>query len=624
MCGIAGHISMAGRVDTVLVKKMTDAIRHRGPDGEGHWIDAREKVCLGHRRLSIIDISESGSQPMHYLSRYSIVFNGEFYNYLEIRKALVKKGYSFNSTSDTEVLLALYHERKEKCLQELDGMFAFVVFDAVENTIFMARDRFGEKPLFYSFDEDGNLLFASEMKAIWAAGVAKEINHRMLFNFFSKSLLENPNDKKETFYKNIYRFPAAHYASFSTKDVRVQPVRFWNIDVQNQNFDITEKEAARRLEQLLCTSMTRRLRSDVPLGSSLSGGLDSSLIVCLLDAMDQQNAITRKTFSAQFPGFVKDESYYQQLVVQQCGVDPHFVYPTSESMLANLEKVMYYQEEPFGSASICIQYEVFGLAKENNVTVLLDGQGADEILAGYHSYYPSYFNGLKQRNTKEYRAQMKRYRKLHADNNINVQHQTNWKDYLRQVIPDKVQQMFLQKKRDVYSGAAFLSEDFVASHKGEFDSPSTHSSLNCALYHETMNYGLEFLLRYADRNSMAHSREVRLPFLYHELVEFLFTLPDDFKIREGWTKWIMRKTFEGKIPKQIAWRKDKVGYEPPQENWMEQHAIKNEIRESIQTLVNERILSPKALTTEGAKNLQWKSFVVSGTLLAPARHTYSS
>ena len=612
MCGIAGIITKQSNLQkATALRRMTDALSHRGPDGDGHWNNQQANVFLGHRRLSIIDLSESASQPMDYRGRYKIIFNGEIYNYLEIKQRLLNKGYEFNTQSDTEVILALFDEQREKCLHELDGMFAFAIYDNKTGSVFIARDRFGEKPLFYTYNNEGDLFFASEMKAFWKTGLPKTANKAMVFKYMLSNLIEDPEDKQQTFYEGIYKLPAAHYAMIETGQLSVHPVRYWDIDPTVRNETISEQEASERFQQLFYTSVSRRLRSDVPVGSSLSGGLDSSLVVCAIDQIDKEKNITRKTFSAQFPGFEKDESYYQQLVTSKCHVEPHFVYPTAESMLANLDKVIYYQEEPFGSASICVQYEVFELAKKNNVTVLLDGQGADEVLAGYHSYYKSFFKGLKQRNPALYRKEREAYYQLHADNKINVQHRQKWKDDLRQLVPESIQDLLLKRRRKNYSGEAFLNQQLVRQYGNGHEKLYRFSGLQESLFFDTTKLGLEFLLRFADRNSMAHGREVRLPFLNPELVEFLFSLPDSFKIRGGWTKWIMRRSFETILPEQITWRKDKIGYEPPQEQWMSDPGMQPHIKKAISAFADHGILKDGKMHN-GYNNLfKWKVFICS-------------
>ncbi|HQW83820.1 MAG TPA: asparagine synthase (glutamine-hydrolyzing) [Ferruginibacter sp.] len=600
MCGIAGIIALnKNDVSLERVKKMTDIIAHRGPDGEGHWVSDNGHVALGHRRLSIIDLSHAANQPMKYAGRYSMVFNGEIYNYIELKESLLKQGCTFTTSSDTEVLLALYHRHKEACLQMLDGMFAFVIYDTIENEIFVARDRFGEKPFFFSYEKGNHFLFASEMKALWAAGINKEVNNRMLFNYLETGQLNNINDQSETFFINCSRLPHSHYLKLNCHNCTVTQHKYYDINWENTNHSITQKQASEKFQSLFYNSVNKRLRSDVPVGSSLSGGLDSSLVVTVIDELKKSSHQKQATFSAVFPGFIKDERKYIDYVIAKTNVQPHFVTPTDDGLLSNLDKLSWHQEEPYGSASIYVQYCVMELAKKNSVTVLLDGQGADEILAGYLTYYEPYFNALKKTNKNLYTQQWDAYKKLHADNAINKQEGQSLKSFTKSIAGPYINQLrkFYRQYQQIKN--ASLHPEFYNNYKNErVLLPSQFQNLNHALYHSLFNISLQDLLRYADRNSMAHSREVRLPFLNHELVEFIFTLPPQMKINNGWTKWIMRETFTKELPKEITWRKDKIGYEPPQQSWMERKEVKEKIHEAKKKLVKNKIINPAELDKE--------------------------
>ena len=445
MCGIAGVVSKnPDEVNITRLKAMTDSIVHRGPDGEGQWVSENGRVGLGHRRLSIIDLSEHANQPMHFAERYTIVFNGEIYNYLELKEALLKDGYVFRTSSDTEVLMALYNKYGENCLQYLDGMFAFALYDNQDHTLFCARDRFGEKPFHYQWIPGNSFVFGSEMKELWAVGVDKSINHRMMYNYLRFGFLQNPDDNSETFYRGIMRLEPAHYLMLNTQHLSITKVRYWNLDL-SQKSTLSLEDSSQTFKELFFTSVKRRLRSDVPVGSSLSGGLDSSAVVCAIDALNPHKQIHQKTFSAQFPGFEKDESYYQQLVIQKTAANGYYTYPDADIMLSELDNVFAYQEEPFGSASIIAQYEVFKLARQNNVTVLLDGQGADEVLAGYHPYFMYYFLEL-EKNTKEFQHQLSSYTQLHSNNNINGVYQRDLRYQLRRRLPGAFDSMRKIKK----------------------------------------------------------------------------------------------------------------------------------------------------------------------------------
>src|ERR1700733_5797959 len=356
MCGIAGILSSdPAHVSGDRLKKMTDAIAHRGPDGEKAWIDAAGLVGLGHRRLSVIDLSDAAAQPMHWLDRYTIVHNGEIYNYLELRAFLATKGYTFSSRSDTETILAAYDHYGSRCLRHFDGMFAFAIWDKKETKLFLARDRFGEKPLFFYHDRE-QFLFASEMKSLWAAGVKKEINKKMVFNFITLGYTQNPANGFETFYDNISKLPARSMLLYDTAKHEWQTSVYWDIAIE-ENKPPKEEDAIRQFLGLFSGSVNRRLRADVPIGTSLSGGLDSSSVVAML--LEQKSFTGRlRTFSAVFPGFEKDESSHIRSVTRHFPIDNYTVTPTADQLIADLEKIVWHQEEPFSSSGIFAQYKV--------------------------------------------------------------------------------------------------------------------------------------------------------------------------------------------------------------------------------------------------------------------------
>ncbi len=571
---------------------MADVIGHRGPDGEGFWINDEKTVGFGFRRLAILDLSANGDQPMSYADgRFTIIFNGEIYNYIEIRRELENKGYKFKSGSDTEVLLANFQEKGAACVNDFDGMFAFAIWDEKTRKLFCARDRFGEKPFFYAVYE-GALYFASEMKSLWSNGIPRIVGEKMLFEFLAKNRLQNPHDLSETFFENIYKLKAAHYFFASPENLEIEQKNYWKIDVQNVNRKISENEACERFRELFDESVSRRLRSDVAVGSSLSGGLDSSLIVCTIDELKKGRNIPQSTFSARFPGFAKDEGKFMQFVIDKTLVEPHFVFPDENGFAADLDTLFYFQEEPFNHASIYAQFSVFRLAKEKNVTVLLDGQGADELLAGYPPYFFDYFSELKKRDKPLWKTETD----AHSRNYSGSGKIEKIKNLLKYNLPENVKTKFGRtKEKQEFSN--YLNKDFIAANlqndfSAENEKPQTLAE---SLYKSTFGGDLENLLRYADRNSMANSREVRLPFSSHKLAEFIFALPPEFKIKNGVTKYILRKSFARRMPSEIVERKDKIGYEPPQNRWLEMPKIREEIGDAISFLTGNTMLRSGAL-----------------------------
>ncbi|MFN2440416.1 MAG: asparagine synthase (glutamine-hydrolyzing), partial [Chitinophagaceae bacterium] len=385
MCGIAGIVS----TDKVSVTKdriasAINTLAHRGRDDQGFFINEGRNAALGHCRLSIIDLTSEASQPMRYLNRYRIVHNGEVYNYIEIKKELEKKGYNFHTQSDTEVMAAAYDAYGAGCLEKFDGMFAFAIWDENKNILFAARDRFGEKPFFFFFDDE-QFLFASEIKALWKMGVNKDVNLKMLYNFLSIGYTTNPFEPKETFFENIYKLPGASFLTYTPNTNELEIEKYWQAEVNIDN-TISEQLAIEKFGFLFSQSIKNRLRSDVAIGTSLSGGLDSSAIIayCSRFSSDQYS---HKCFTASFSGFEKDELQYAKLVASAFHLEHYIVEIKDNSVVDLMEEIMHHQEQPVVSASALAQYEVYKEVKKAGVTVLLDGQGADEILAGYHKYY---------------------------------------------------------------------------------------------------------------------------------------------------------------------------------------------------------------------------------------------
>lgn len=607
MCGIAGIISMnPNHVSTERLKRMTDAVAHRGPDGEGFWINASNNVGFGHRRLAILDLSDAGQQPMHYLSRYTITYNGELYNYIELKEELQQKGYSFRTQTDTEVILAAYDCWKEQCLQQFDGMFAFAIWDEQEQNLFTARDRFGEKPFYYFFDGE-QFLFASEMKVLWAAAVPKTINHTMLLNYIGLGWVKNPVDLSQTFYENISSLPQAHYLKLNMRDGRNEIVQYWDLDKETIS-SLTEAEAVEQFQHLLRTSVKRRLRSDVEVGTSLSGGLDSSSIAAMIKQLQSTNH-QLQTFTASFPGFEKDETTYAKEVANYLQLQQQFVTPTAETLLSDIEQLIFHQEEPFQSSSIYAQYKVYELAKQHGIKVILDGQGADETLAGYHKYI-HWFLQEKIRESSVVSRELKAF----ADHNISIH--WSWKNKLAARFPEIAAVQLESKANAALKNNPFINPAYLKTHhnKKTIFKPVVNK-LNDLLYYNTMQFGLEELLRYADRNSMAHAVEVRLPFLSHELVQFIFSLPSHYKLQKGFTKYILREAMKQHLPAAVVYRTDKVGYEPPQQQWMQSPAFAELVQQSRQTLVKEKILKQSILqqpvnaqAAHAVNNDDWRYF----------------
>lgn len=579
MCGIAGIISVAQQgVSEHKVQKAIASLHHRGPEYSKYWNS--NGVAFGHCRLSIIDLSSRAQQPFHYAG-YTIVYNGEIYNYIEIREALIKKGYTFTTASDTEVVIAAYAAYGSQCLQRFDGAFAFAIWDEKEQTLFAARDRFGEKPFFFSVEEE-QFFFASEIKALWQMGLKKEVNSAMLYNFLTIGYVTNPADGKETFFSNILKLPAASFLTFKQgKPVEIES--YWRLNI-NVSHRLTEQTAMDTFTHLFAQSVSRRLRSDVAIGTSLSGGLDSSAVVAFCQQQSNRQ-YTHKSFTAIFPGFEKNEQQYAAFVAKKFNLHPHYITIEEDEVVDLMNRLSFFQEEPVGAASALAQYKVFEAAKAAGVTVLLDGQGADEILAGYSKYYKWYWRELYAQKQLALSGEMA------AAKALGVPASFGWLNKTASLFPHFAASLQQQKKERAAYRHPALNREFAFAHKRHsYYSLPVEFGLNQALHYNTTTNGLEELLRMADRNSMAHSVEVRLPFLSHELVEFLFTLPPHFKIHKGWSKWLLRKAAEPLLPEEIVWRKDKTGFEPPQKKWMENKQVQEAIGAAKEKLVDQNIL----------------------------------
>lgn len=561
MCGIAGMVSPAGLLpDAGSLTRITAVITHRGPDGAAQWRNTRNTVCLGHRRLKIIDLTDAAAQPMHWQNRYAIVHNGEMYNYTELRETLAAKGMRFQTASDTEVILAAYAFFGEDCLQHLHGMFAFAIWDEQEQKLFAARDRFGEKPFYYHVQPDV-FSFASEIKALWAAGIEKQPDPEMMLLYLGGGFTNIPEQPERTFYSNISSLPAGHALTVHSGETIPRIYRYWKPDITN-TIQLEPEAAIEQFRVLFSESVKKRLRSDVPAGTCLSGGLDSSSVVAECRKINASN-YQHTCFTASFPGFKKDETALSAETASLFGLKQVLVTPAAGDLSADLEKMLYHQERPVISSSAYAQYRVFQAAKENGITVLLDGQGADETLAGYYRYLHWYLQELVWKHP----VKMNRERNGIRKNGLPLQ----WgiKNFAAALFPKWAAGKLQQRAVQEIQHRTGLNREWVDTYfkpSAIFKPPV--KNLNDILYFTTLQQGLPDLLHMADRNSMAHGVEVRLPFLDHKLVEFLFSLPAQYKIHNGFTKWILRKAMEPVLPGSVIWNTKKTGFETPQKEWL--------------------------------------------------------
>ena len=569
MCGIAGIVATgAERPAIAAVDRMLGALAHRGPDDQG--CVALGAACIGMRRLSILDLGPRGHQPMSSADgRYTIVHNGEIYNFLELADELRALGRRFTTTTDTEVILAAYDAWGPACLERFNGIWAFAIWDARDEALFVARDRVGVKPLFLA-EGSGQLAFASEIKALrelpW---VSDDPRHDVVREY----LIDGTSDRAgATFYRDIESFPPAHALVVTSHDRRW--TRYWSPTAGSTDASLRASAGdADRVDQfraLLVDSIGLQLRSDVPIGSCLSGGLDSSSIVCIASAMRrgelaaasdahrERDAIPQLAFFAEFREAGIDERPYVDAVVEATGVTLHTTSPDSQTFLSSLERVLEAQDEPFGSLSILAQYHVMRIAHEAGVKVLLDGQGADELLAGYSNY-----NGI--RTAGALRSGDPRTM-LDASMAV-IGGRAPWRSTLgytvlgHRTLPS---QLIRGRMPLGWLGAA------VGRSPSEDRSVDASGTLLAAkLWREIVSDNLPKLLRYEDRNSMAFGIEARVPFLDHRLIEASMALPDRLKIdRFGRRKAILRRAMAGIVPDVVLRRTDKVAFQPPERRWL--------------------------------------------------------
>lgn len=549
MCGICGIVGEKAESKDDLVRSMMKALVHRGPDGEGLYKD--KDICLGHRRLKVIDLSEKAKQPMfNEDGNIVIIHNGEVFNYIELREELKKLGHKFKSSNDTEVIIHGYEEWGIEFLNKLNGMFSFALYDRKEKKCILVRDRFGIKPLYWTINE-GVLFFASEIKPLLKKEIIKaKVNDNMVFDYLVFARVDHT---EQTFFKDIFRLKPGHMIKYSNDKLIIK--KWWHLK--------TEKNVNINFLNLLDNAVELRLRSDVSIGSSLSGGLDSSSIMTIM--RKKMKEIPLYSFSAVHDkNWEKDEKKYIDIMVEQLNLKGKTVKPKLSSLLEEIDNLIYHQEEPFGSPSVYASWKVMELAHKNKIKVILNGQGGDEILAGY-PYFTTYYlreligNGHLFKFFKETCFLIKRERDFFP-----------LKLFFFLILSKKFKKKALQKKMQVINNEFFnnkfknsrVIEDFI-------DAPN----LNKAIINH-LEFKLEHLLRYEDKNAMAFSIETRLPFLDYRLVEYMVAQPAEIKIKDGIQKKILRDNMDGILPDYIRLRKDKVGFEIPEYEWYQDKKFK--------------------------------------------------
>jgi asparagine synthase (glutamine-hydrolysing) len=550
MCGIAGIVGL-GPVNMAAVSAMADLQAHRGPDDAGTWMSPDGRIGFGHRRLAVIDPAPEGRQPMSDTGGdLTIVFNGEIYNYVELAEELRAAGARFATATDTEVILEAWKAWGEACVERFNGMFAFALHDARAGTVYCARDRFGEKPFIFAARPDF-FAFASEYKALFTLNeVAVDPDYAAVGSFLADPGLSLDAGARSAF-RGIDQLGPGECLTLDCRDLTVKRRRYWEPAATIgavPGFD----DAVAEFRRLLIDSVRLRMRSDVPLGSCLSGGLDSGSIYGAVRELVGDDR-PYNVFTGRFPGSDADEGAFADLIAARGIALRHEVAPDPDRLLAELPDFVWHNELPVDSASQYAQWCVFRLAAENGVTVLLDGQGSDEILAGYEQYFAFYL-ASDSAGADEEPAIRARYPMA-----LSMRDQ-GWKTRLPPALRRALART-LGRGSDFTFG---IDRDYLAPPASQ-----QPADLKAALLRDSFGGFLSTLLRYGDRNSMAHSREVRLPFCDHRLIEFLLGLPASYLMGEAQTKRILRAATEGILPDQIRTRWNKQGFLPPIVAWLD-------------------------------------------------------
>lgn len=578
MCGIAGLIS--SHPDSAQwLSAMLAVQAHRGPDGQGEWCSGEHPngVYLGHRRLAILDLSDSGAQPMvDCTGQFVLTYNGEIYNYLEIRAELEKRGVRFRSQTDTEVVLEAYKLWGYECLSHFNGMFAFALYDHVRKVLFCARDRYGEKPFLFHEGESG-FAFASEYRALLQnPSIPLDVDEERLITA-SYRISYGLDSDRDTVFRSVQQLLPGEAMEVNITSGSRRIWRYWQIEPGLEREFTDERDAFMEFRDLFTDAVRLRMRSDVPVGSCLSGGMDSSAIVCIARALLGPDHAYH-TFTGRFPGTPVDEWHYAKQVIDYSGVISHVVEPGVERFMAELPAFIRHNELPVGSSSQFAQWCVFASAKEHGITVLLDGQGADEGLGGYDGYFRDYVKALRasgdvKRLEQEIPLIRERYPIALAKRSRT----------LRDSLPFSLR-YWLSGRFNMGTNLLFGLRLDIASkllHEVQLIPKQGFNALSSTLEQNSFGRFLTTLLRYGDRNSMAHSREVRLPFCDHRIAEFVHCLPPHLLMGDGQNKRLLREAMRGLMPEGVRTRWAKQGFIPPQALWFKNGDFMMLVRDTL-------------------------------------------
>jgi asparagine synthase (glutamine-hydrolysing) len=539
MCGLCGVVELGRPPDRASVDGWLDELAHRGPDGRGVFAD--DGVCLGHLRLAIIDLSDAGLQPMAD-GELQLLHNGEIYNYVELRDELRAKGHSFSTGTDSEVILRAYREWGEACVERFNGMWAFAIWDGSRRTLFASRDRFGIKPLYYRFD-DGRFAFASEPWVLRRSGA----NLAAVHDYLEQGYLDQG---ESTFFAGVVRLPPAHSLTFGPEGLRTR--RYWSLEPTEPPAD-----AVAAVRETFLDAVRLQLRSDVPVGTCLSGGIDSSSIAV---AVAYHGVEHQKTVTAYFDDAGFDERAHARAVVDRTGAEAHWVTFDADDLVDDLPAIVQAQGEPFGSTSICAGWYVMREARRAGLTVMLDGQGGDEVLAGYRASFGYRLSDLlRAGRLAEATQELRSFTQTHGPRWAAVALATPH-------VPERVR---LAARGRLRGASPLVSAELRGASAPVHENGAVFPDrLRRQLHVLLTRRGLPELLRYEDRNSMAHSLEARVPLLDHRLVQLAFSLPGDELIRRGETKSVLRRALADLLPPTVRARRDKLGFVTPEARFL--------------------------------------------------------
>lgn len=581
MCGIAVCVKNNGIIDRNKFDRMIDVVKHRGPDDRGTYYD--KGLALGHRRLAIIDTSTEGHQPFVKVDGYVLVFNGEIYNYIELRKELEQKGHVFTTETDTEVLVHAYSEWGKKCVSHFNGMWAFVIYDKNNGVLFCSRDRYGVKPLYYT-EQEGMILIASEIKQFFEIlEHPPKANKPLLLQYIIRGIIEVP---PETLFKDIYQLEPGHNMLINLYDGSSVKEKYYDIGWNNKK-STNYKDACALFYDLLTNSVRLRLRADVPLGYFLSGGLDSSSIVCVANGIVKENEKRslykeQHTVSSCFHEKEYDEQEYIDEIIRVTDIIPHKIFPSEKNMLEELDKLIWHMDEPVSGSTGFAQWSVCKAAKDNGLTVMLDGQGADEQLAGYNDFYRVLFiYSLKKKGCRYLKKEIDAYLNLKVPN---WNRKTRFFIMLSTIKDCLVPPHFDRFIKMIYikhlARLPFDRKVICDVVNGEYLYPRRDPDAFIKAY---MENELLYQLHQGDRYSMAHSLECRNPFLDYRLVDSIYEMPFEYKIKDGYTKAVLRDALDGVLPEKVRRRVSKFGFETPGDKWFAENSdyYRNEFKKSL-------------------------------------------